>query len=269
MAIRPERPQTIGEVLDTTFTLYKAAIGSVWPLCLLLALASVIPAVYLYASVGTVVPNLSDPFAMLAVFDRPGYLLINLLTVVVSAWCYSALFLKIHAVGVDAQLSLGAALQTALGRLALVVIMFILAVLAIAIGMVLLVVPGLILTISLLVCLPLLLFEHTGPVAALTGSHRLVWGNWWRTTAIFTVGFLIVMVLYMAVGMLAGLIVPLVGFGADIVLFATVIGVVVGLLSNVILAPFFTALVIAVYWDLRLRKQGGDLAARVGALGAS
>jgi len=271
MAIRPERPQTIGGVLDTTFSLYKSSIGSVWPLCLLLALVGMIPALYLYNSVGAVLPNSNDPFAILAVFNRPGYLLSNLLTMILSAWCYGALFLKIHAIGIDAPLGRGMALQSALGRLASLVIVAILAFLAIGIGLVLLVVPGLILTISLLVSWPLVLFEQAGPVTALTGSHRLVWGNWWRTTAILSVGFLIVLVLYTAVGILAGMLVPLVGFGSgsgggDIVLFGTVLGLVVGVSSNVILAPFFSALVIAVYWDLKLRKHGGDLAARVGAL---
>ena len=33
--------------------------------------------------------------------------------------------------------------------------------------------------------------------------------------------------------------------------------------------PFFSAMLIAVYWDLKLRKEGGDLAARVGALNAA
>lgn len=270
MTIRPEQPQTIGGVLDTTFTLYKASIGSVWPLCLLLALAGIIPAFYLYAGAGAVLPNSNDPFAMLAVFSRPGYLLSNLLTMILSVWCYSALFLKVHAIGIAAPLSLGAALGAALGRLASLVIVFILAVLAISIGMVLLVVPGVILAVSLLLSLPLALFEQAGPVAALSGSHRLVWGDWWRTSAILTVGFLIVLVLYTAVGILVGMLVPLLGFGASgVVLFGTVVGIVVGVSSNVILAPFFVALVIAVYWDLKLRKHGGDLAARVAALSAS
>jgi hypothetical protein len=33
--------------------------------------------------------------------------------------------------------------------------------------------------------------------------------------------------------------------------------------------PFSTAVMIALYWDLKLRKEGGDLAARVNALSAA
>ena len=40
-------------------------------------------------------------------------------------------------------------------------------------------------------------------------------------------------------------------------------------LSNLLVMPFYVAMLIAVYWDLKLRKEGGDLAARVGALSAA
>jgi hypothetical protein len=32
------------------------------------------------------------------------------------------------------------------------------------------------------------------------------------------------------------------------------------------MAPFYIGLFLAIYWDLKLRKEGGDLAARVGSL---
>ena len=35
---------------------------------------------------------------------------------------------------------------------------------------------------------------------------------------------------------------------------------------SLLLTPFYISLGIAIYWDLKLRKDGGDLAARVGAL---
>ena len=49
-------------------------------------------------------------------------------------------------------------------------------------------------------------------------------------------------------------------------LFALVsVRLIVGLMS-LLLTPFYISLGIAIYWDLKLRKDGGDLAARVGAL---
>lgn len=269
MAIRPEQPQSIGGVLDTAFTLFKSSIGVVWPICLLLALAGAPPAIYLFTKGGAGVLNSSDPFSVLSTMSQPGYMGANLLSMILSLWCFGALFLKMHAVGTDTELSVGAALQLSLGRVVPLFFMTILLVIAIILGVLLLIVPGLILTISLLLCWSLLLFENQGPVAALTGSHHLVWGNWWRTAAVLTVGFLIVMVLYAAVGMLVGLLLPLVGGIEDFVMFGLVTSLLVAVLGNVLLTPFYSALLIAVYWDLKLRKQGGDLAARVSALGTA
>ena len=52
-------------------------------------------------------------------------------------------------------------------------------------------------------------------------------------------------------------------------LIATIIGGVVGILGTLVVTPFYAAMIMALYWDLKLRKEGGDLAARVGALGTA
>ena len=43
-------------------------------------------------------------------------------------------------------------------------------------------------------------------------------------------------------------------------------GLLIGVLMNLLMTPFYISLAVAIYWDLKLRKDGGDLAARVGAL---
>ena len=43
----------------------------------------------------------------------------------------------------------------------------------------------------------------------------------------------------------------------------------IGVLMTFVVTPFYVALLLAVYWDLKLRKEGGDLASRVAALGAA
>ena len=52
----------------------------------------------------------------------------------------------------------------------------------------------------------------------------------------------------------------------DVLLISMVSGVLIGVLVSLLLTPFYISLAIAIYWDLKLRKDGGDLAARVGAL---
>lgn len=262
MAIQPTQPQTIGGVLDTAFQLYKASITSVLPLCLLLALAGSAPSIYMLVSgVG------SDPFAALAAMSDPLYWLTYVLSLVATLWLMAALYLKEHAVAVGEEMALGAALQSALRFILPMILMTICFVLAVGIGTVLLIIPGLILLVSLMLATNLIVFEHKGPIAALTGSHRLVWGNWWRTAAIVTVGFFVLFVIYMAAGLIIGILAPAIVMGADSpMLFATLSGVAVVVLINLLVTPFYIGLLIAIYWDLKLRKEGGDLASRVGAL---
>ena len=71
--IRPSQPQSIGEVLDTSFRLYRASIGKVWGLCLLIVVGSLPSTVYMFAKGGMPTPNAADPMAALAIFRDPGY----------------------------------------------------------------------------------------------------------------------------------------------------------------------------------------------------
>jgi hypothetical protein len=149
------------------------------------------------------------------------------------------------------------------------IVMMLLFGIAVTIGLVLLLVPGFILMVSLGLCYNTALFENRGPVEALSESHRLVWGNWWRTAAILTVGFIIIFVMYMVAGLITGVLTPILVLGGgseNVLLLSTISGWLIGLFINVLVMPFYIALPISVYWDVKLRKDGGDLAARVGAL---
>ncbi|HEY5809522.1 MAG TPA: hypothetical protein VIT67_16220 [Povalibacter sp.] len=265
MAIQPAQPQTIGGVLDTTFQLYKASIGEVWILCLIGAIGGMLPSIYLVTQ-----GIAADPLAAMGLMSSPGYWLTNLAAMVLSLWSMGALYLKMNAIGTDGEMGLGEALQSSLRWVPLLFLMMILFIVAIVIGSILLIIPGVILMVSLMLCFNLMMLEAKGPVAALTGSHNLVWGDWWRTFAILSVGFIIVLVIYLAVGMVLGVAIPLIGLGSDNpLMFSMISTVLVGTLASLVLTPFYVGMLIAVYWDLKLRKQGGDLAARVGALGTA
>jgi hypothetical protein len=109
--------------------------------------------------------------------------------------------------------------------------------------------------------------EGKGPLSALKASHQLVWGCWWRTTAILTVGAIILIVIFMALALVIGLSAPLLG-GTDSSLLESASTSIITVLVTLILSPLYVSMLIVLYWDLKLRKQGSDLEARVGALGA-
>jgi hypothetical protein len=265
--MQPTQPQTIGGVLDTSFQLYKASVVKVWPLCLLLAIGGSVPSIYL---ISKGVAGTTDPFATLAAMQDSGYWLSNLVSLTISLVAMGALYLRMNAISTGADVGLGAALQGSLERFLILFLSMVLFIIALFVGFLLLIVPGLILMISLMLSFNLVLLERKGPVDALVSSHKLVWGNWWRTLIILTVGFLLVFVIYLAVGMAVGLVMPLLLLGSgDAFLYATLTVVAVSGIASLIVTPFYIALVLATYWDLKLRKEGGDLAARIGALGAA
>jgi hypothetical protein len=267
MAIRPEQPQSIGGVLDTTFQLYKASLGRVWALCIIGALGGLLSTIYELVALGEFDPT--DPGAAAELIMDPGYLLVLLVAIVLSLWSFGAIYLRMNAVGTGTPMTLGSALGAAFRRVPMLMVLGILFMIAIVVGWLLLVVPGVILTVSLILCFNLLLVDGKGPVAALTGSHHLVWGNWWRTAAVLTIGFVVVIVIYSAVGLLVGFAMPTIMRAEDPVVMGAVIGLMVGILGTLVITPFYTAMVIALYWDLKLRKEGEDLAARVSALGTA
>ncbi|MFC4309185.1 hypothetical protein ACFPN2_08850 [Steroidobacter flavus] len=267
MAIQPNQPQGIGGVLDTAFQLYKESLGAVWPISLLIAVMSLLPGLY-FLFIGM---SALDPQAIASgnmSFFR-NMVVVVLITVLPSMWGASAMLLKQRAIGSDESMSTGEAFRVALVRLLPLIGATIVYGVAITLGSILLIVPGLILMLSLIMYMALVVFDTKGPIDAVVGSHKLVWGNWWRTCAVFTVTAILLFVLFIAVGFVVAIITPFAGMAADSLVAGMVVQLVLNAVVNILISPFTSAVMIALYWDLKLRKEGGDLAARVDALSAA
>lgn len=268
MAIQPNQPQGIGGVLDTAFQLYKESLPAVWPLALLIAIISLLPSLYL-VFVGI---SAFDPQAI-ASGDLSIYRTIFttvLISVVPSLWAAGALLFKQRSIGIGEPVSNGEAMRVALIRLLPLIGATVLYGLAVGLGSLLLFVPGMILMLSLILFMALVLLENKGPIDAVVGSHRLVWGNWWRTCAVFTVTAILLIVLFVAVSFVVLIVTPFAGMAAsNSVVAGMVVQLVLNAAVNVLISPFTSAVLIALYWDLKLRKEGGDLASRVNALSAA
>jgi hypothetical protein len=137
---------------------------------------------------------------------------------------------------------------------------------AVAIGCVLLLIPGLILMVSLMLFGAVVTLESRGPAGGLMRSHKLVWGHWWRTTAVLTVAFIIVVVIYAAIGFVVALILPFAARNLDPLVFSLINSTVLNVVIQVLVLPFFLGLMLSLYWDLKLRRDGGDLSDRLNAL---
>jgi hypothetical protein len=72
------------------------------------------------------------------------------------------------------------------------------------IGYILLIIPGIYLTVAWLVAVPVLMFEGTGGTGALGRSRELVSGHWWMLFGALLVGIVIVVGISFAVGAIIG-----------------------------------------------------------------
>jgi len=265
MSLMPTAPRPIGGVLDNAFRLYRHAFVPVLPLALVIAVLTTVLGIL--GAVYAPQPTADDPLAGLRVFTIPsvlgGYLVAMLIMLVI----YGALFARIDAVARGEQMSVGEAFGAGVNSSARLLGVGILLTIMLVVGTLLLVIPGIYLwgVFQLAVIPPVL--ERAGVLESFGISQRLVKGNWWRVFLIVFVAFCILMVLSVVVGVIAGVIAGIAGpaetgsFGANALLTQVVSGLV-----NLITFAFFPCVMLAVYYDLKLRKEGTDLAGKLGEL---
>jgi hypothetical protein len=119
------------------------------------------------------------------------------------------------------------------------------------------VIPGIWLFVAYTVAVPAIIVEGIRGPAALGRSFRLVRHRWWPVFAIVLVGQLLIAVVQFFVTLP---VLPVLLLTRDSVvagLLATAVSTVV---ATVLTQPFVAALVVVIYYDLRVRKEGFDLA---------
>lgn len=253
-------PLSIGQLLDQGFHIYGATLRSVWPLSLAAGLVPALPVV--------VFQLISDAGSMggmtLVAVSLLGALLISIFLTVV-------LLLRIDTL-VRAQAPPWVmTFRQARERFVPMLLGSLLYMVAVLVGLVLLLVPGLILMVSLWIFQAAVVLDSDRPLQALQRSHRLVWGNWWRTAIILSIPTVIFLALYAMMGMVVGVLLVLGGLGDAVAgkqaLFMVVDTLVQGV-ASALLMPLFYAINLSLFHDLKLRKEGIDLAARISTLGA-
>ncbi|HLF98051.1 MAG TPA: YciC family protein, partial [Methylococcaceae bacterium] len=176
----PQEPSSIARLLDNSFRLFSSGFAKVIGIGLMLA-ASYIAFAFLTALTMGVPPdgsgaspegfkhNFAAFFAALFGFTLFTFLF------------YGAIIYRLDNMTHQRQDTLLAALGAGLKKLPNMLFATILYTLALAIGMLLLVVPGVILGLSLSFYWIFIMVDNLGAYASLKASHKLVWGHWWRT----------------------------------------------------------------------------------------
>jgi hypothetical protein len=255
MSLYPQAPQSIGKVLDGGFTMYRAVFKAILPLSIAVAVFAQLPGLW---------PFLVNPADLMHLSTASGLMLLAGFVV------WFALYMALYAgwlKSLDAlarggsALNVGAAFSAGLPKVLPMLGATILFTIALMIGLCLLVIPGVILMVSLMFFWYLIVLEDQGAIASLRNSHKLVWGNWWRTAAILTVAAVIYLV---AVLVVFGVIGAIVGMSAwtgpkpeqmaagpgvaVLVLIATQV------LLNALLLPMFMSVTLVTLRDLQLRQ---------------
>jgi hypothetical protein len=143
--------------------------------------------------------------------------------------------------------------------------LYVLLALGLAVAFIFVVIPAIWLYAAWSVATPVLLVEGVGGSAALRRSFRLVRGRWWPTAFTLVVAWLLVSI---ASGVLVGvfLIVPQAIDGSSVLL-AVLGATIASSVAVAVVQPIKAAIITILYFDLRVRKDGFDLALLAAGLG--
>ncbi|HKY72634.1 MAG TPA: hypothetical protein VJL88_12005 [Nitrospira sp.] len=248
----PRQPQTVGQTLDNGFKLFFEGFGRCFLPSLFASLVLVLPYVIAGPLFTAGQPSTGN-WATLVSVMIPVWL--------AYLWLHAAILFRLGRVAQSADSTLTEALTHGFKCLLPILASVILYMIAVMVGTVFLIIPGIFLSLSLYLFMPAIVLDGCGPVQALKRSHNLVWGNWWRTLTVLTVPLFVVLIMYMGIGFVSGL---LLAFGNDVV--PSELQIMIQLFQapmNAILMPLLYAIAIVQYHDLKFRREGGDLEARL------
>jgi hypothetical protein len=174
---------------------------------------------------------------------------------------WSAMLLRQRNIASDQPTDVRRELGEALRRMPAVAGLFIVCLTLLAVGAVALLVPALYLMVGLSLSWLILLIEPCGPVASVRRSLHLVKGSWWRSAIVLTVAVMAALVFYIVAFLVLGAVLPI--LGADDIAMLTAASVIVLVALGAVGAPFLGAVLFALHGDLRLRREGTDLAGRL------
>jgi hypothetical protein len=270
----PSRPQSIAEVLDSAFRVFRATLLRCLPYGALAVVAGQLPNIYDIAA--------GRPLRRFGAAD-PVWWALYLIGALLALGLWNATALRQYGMLTGTgTAAAGADLSRGLRRAPVVALLLTLSLAAMGVFLLpaLLVPPGWRVGILLLLALPAsyvgvalscswtaLLFAGTGVLGSMAYSFRLVSGNWWRLSTIYTVGIVMLLVFYVLSGVLAmAVVVPFAG-AADLAVLTAVSAVVVVALGAVG-TPFYSALALVVFGDLRARREALEVERRMAAAAA-
>ena len=244
----PARAAGLSEILDAGVRLFRLSLLACLPWSLLSVLFGQLPSVYLLRT--------GQSLSLTAPKDFTWWILM-VIAAMGTLWCWLAIMLRQRSTlarqgGLEPR-ALAADLRKALQRLPVALGALAAGVLAVALGTLLLVIPGIYLLVAFWPALALVVFEGCGVRAALDGSLQLVRGAWRHLAAVLVVVLMALLGLFV-IGNLVGLGIMEMSGGAGATRALSSSSWVSALLSALFL-PLLIALGLAAYADLRHRRD--------------
>lgn len=245
MAAPVLRPLSTGEVLDTSFGLYRALF---LPLVIVSVACRAIP-----LALNVYVQQVSGQSAF-AIFDHWPLLLVNLIVAgVLNVIGVAATTFIVSGTYLGRPITADDALRRAAGLIGPLILLSFLTGLALFFGLLAFVIPGVIIWSGLVIATAVLVLEQ--PISA-TGAM----GRSWELTKGFR--FKVFVCVFITILLFAIPIMVVSVIGAIGAMAGTWSPVITGTLTGVLqifVAPFLYVVVTVLYYDLRVRKEGFDL----------
>jgi MFS family permease len=237
-------PRGIGEILTTAFEIYKDNAASL----LLIVAVVVVPLSLLSALLAQAfAPETTVEIGGPPVESRSFFvaLLAGLIVVaigfVIGAILQAAILRGAAQATIGDPVDIEGSYRWGLRRLGSVLLISLLVALIVAVGLFLLIIPGIILGVFLSVAIPALVVENQRGTDALKRSWNLVSGHFWHALAVLVVAAIIAAIV--------GLILGLIG-GSN-----WFVSWIFSAIAQIITAPFTALVGIILYLDLRARKE--------------
>jgi hypothetical protein len=269
----PPRPLSVGEVLDLSFRIYRRTFVKCLVFGGLVVVANWLPNLYAIARGQTVVQSMVKPVA-----DVPHSLIVILASLLAVVFPVAIIYRQYRMVtGQD----IGGELLRTLRlfwRIVLICILYFLVSLACLVPVVpaflasglaryaliaVLLLPLGYVLLRLTSAFTAMVIEDTSASGSLSRSWELTGGSVLRLSAIYTVAIFLLLVMYIVIGSLTAFLYAVLGKG-DVALIAAGIGVVT-VAAGALASPYYSALGLAVFGDLVVRREGADLSQRISA----
>jgi hypothetical protein len=268
----PAKPEPIGVVLDDAIELYRSSFRFCWPISLvgmvlitgfqLRAYSGLPDVTFTGQSARQIFTDIGQSFIHM---NRGGsFAFLNtLLVLLIELVIYGALFAQMHHVAVHGQgRSTLDALVIGLRRMPGMLAAAIIWTVAIGVGMALLLVPGIYLWGKLEFWIAAGFVDDVGSIGGLGRSWEMTRGNWWRSVTGVSVALLLMAVLGTATQVVAALSLTVVSDLTTLLLVAQLLQGV----ASIFVLPMLPAAALAIYYDMKLRRDGEDLLLRAKSL---